>query len=112
MNMAYHEEFADRIRRALSDELGVTERRMFGGLGFMVDGNMAVAAGSDSGLMVRVDPSSEGQLVDEIHVHPMRMRGREMTGWLTIDADALQSDDQLRRFVELGVARARSFPPK
>lgn len=110
--MAYDEHLADRIRSLLSNEPSVTERKMFGGLGFMLDGNMAVAAGSDSSLMIRVDPDSGGDLVDDVHVRPMQMQGREMTGWLHVDAAALQSDEDLRRFVGLGVVRARTFPPK
>ena len=110
--MAYDEELADRVREALDGEPGVTEKRMFGGLGFMVAGNMAVAASSQGGLMVRVDREDGRSLVDGDSVRPMEMRGRTMDGWLLVDAGGLVDDEGLRRWVDRGVSHARSLPPK
>ena len=110
--MAYDEELADRIRVALQDVPGVTEKRMFGGLGFLVAGNMAVSASGQGGLMVRVDPADGPSLVDDETVQRMEMRGRAMDGWLRVDLGALTTDDDLQRWVDRGVAFARSLPPK
>ncbi len=102
--MAYDEVLAQRIRDLLDGEAGVTSRRMFGGLGFMVDGHMAVAAGSGGSLMVRADPDDAAAWVAE-HVQPMEMRGRPMAGWLLVG-------DRLQVWVERGVAFARTLPPR
>ena len=110
--MAYDERLAERVRDALADQPGVTERKMFGGLGFMVDGAMAVAAASAGSLMVRVDPAGSAALVAEDGVAPMVMRGRELAGWLLVEPDAIEGDAQLRRWVDLGVAYVRTLPPK
>jgi TfoX/Sxy family transcriptional regulator of competence genes len=110
--MAYDEELADRVRELVQDEPGLTEKKMFGGLGFMVGGNMAVAASGQGGLMVRSNPAQAAAVVDEEHVHRMEMRGRSMDGWLRVDLDGLLTDEQLERWVDHGVACARSLPPK
>lgn len=108
--MAYDEAVAERIRRHLEGEPGVTERRMFGGLAFLVDGHMAVASGSD-GVLLRVDPDTvEGLLGD--HVRRMEMQGRPMKGWLHLDPEAVAGDEQLGGFVDRGVAYVRGLPPK
>ena len=107
--MAYDEDLANLIRELLASEPGVTEKKMFGGLAFLVGGNMAVAASGQGGLMVRVDPE-EG--VDEPHARPMVMRGREMDGWLRVDAEGVQTEGDLRPWVQVGVAAARSLPAK
>lgn len=109
--MAYDEELADRLRAALATEPGLTERRMFGGLAFLVDGRMAVAA-TDEGLLLRCDPAETDVLAGEPHVGRFVMRGREMTGWLGVQAVAVAEDDALRSWVGRGVAYARSLPPK
>lgn len=109
--MAYDPELADRIREALPAESGLTEKRMFGGLAFLVHGHMAVAC-SRSGLLLRIDPAHAESLLREPHAHPAEMRGREMTGWLRVDRAAIETDDDLRRWVRLGVTYARSLPPK
>jgi len=109
--MAYDEQLADRIRDLLQGEPDLTEKKMFGGLGFMVAGNMAVAASGQGGLMVRSDPSRAATLVAERHVHRMEMRGRAMDGWLRVDSEALD-DEQLSRWVTHGADYARSLPPK
>ena len=110
--MAYDEELADRIREVVQDERGLTEKRMFGGLAFMIDGNMAVGASGQGGMLLRVDPDRTDSLVRPPHVRRFEMRGREMAGWLRVDAEAVKTDDELRRWVDHGVTYARSLPPK
>ena len=110
--MAYDEDLANRIRELLAGEEGVTEKRMFGGLAFLVGGNMSVAASGQGGLMVRLDPEASEPLLAKPHVRPMEMRGREMRGWLRVDTDGVQSKDALEPWVSRGVAYARSLPPK
>lgn len=110
--MAYDVELADRIRLLVGPARGVTERKMFGGLAFLVGGNMAVAASGEGGLLVRVDPGETEGLVNGDHVERMEMRGRAMDGWLRVGALAVDDDVELRRWVERGLAYARSLPPK
>ena len=110
--MAYDEVLAQRINDVVDGEEGWTSKKMFGGLGFMLDGHMAVAAGSSGALMVRVDPAQGEQLLDGDAVRPMEMRGREMTGWLLVSQDALAGDDELQRWVERGATFVRTLPPK
>jgi TfoX/Sxy family transcriptional regulator of competence genes len=110
--MAYDEELAHRIRELVSDEPALTEQKMFGGLGFMVGGNMAVAASGQGGLLVRVDPAQSETIVSSTPAYPMEMRGRQMAGWLRVDAGEVEGDDALRGWVERGVTYARSLPPK
>ena len=85
---------------------------MFGGLGFLVGGNMAVAASGQGGLLVRVDPDEGAGLVETTHAYPMEMRGREMLGWLRLDSDDVRDDAELATWVERGVSYARALPPK
>jgi TfoX/Sxy family transcriptional regulator of competence genes len=110
--MAYDEELAERIRELIESEPGVREMRMFGGLAFLIGGNMAVAAGSQGGLLLRVDPADTAALVEQPHASRFQMRGREMNGWLHIGRRAVTTDDQLERWVAHGIAYARSLPPK
>jgi TfoX N-terminal domain len=110
--MAYDEELADRLREALQGEAGLTEKRMFGGLAFMINGNMAVSASSKGGLLLRVDPTETDTLVKQPHVGRFEMRGREMDGWVRVDPKAIETDEQLLRWVTVGVTYARSLPPK
>ena len=110
--MAYDEVLAQRIHDLVDGEEGWTSRRMFGGLGFMLHGHMAVAAGSTGALMVRVDPTEGEQLLDGDAVRPMEMRGRAMSGWLLVSQDALTDDDQLAQWVRRGAAFVRTLPPK
>jgi TfoX/Sxy family transcriptional regulator of competence genes len=110
--MTYDAALADRIRDAVEGEEGVTEKRMFGGLAFLVGGNMAVAASGQGGLMLRVDPAESETLTAHEHVSRMVMRGREMDGWLRVDSQALEDDAALHRWVQTGVSYARSLPPK
>jgi hypothetical protein len=110
--MAYDEDLADRIRELLADEPGVTEQRMFGGLGFMVGGHMAVAASGQGGLLVRVAPEETEALVAEPHAARMEMRGREMDGWLRVAAEGVTTRGELEPWVRHGVGYVRSLPPK
>jgi TfoX/Sxy family transcriptional regulator of competence genes len=110
--MAYDEELADRLREALQGEGGLTEKRMFGGLAFLISGNMAVSASGQGGLLLRVDPAETDFLVQQPHVRRFEMRGREMDGWVRVDAKGLDTDDELRRWVSVGVTYARSLPSK
>jgi hypothetical protein len=110
--MAYDEALATRLRALLQDGAGTGEKRMFGGLAFLVHGHLAVAVSGQGGLMVRVDPAAGPGLVDDLHVHRVVMPGRAMDGWLRVDAEALEDDDALRQWLERGTAYARSLPPK
>ncbi len=110
--MAYDVELANRIRHVVEDEGGLTERRMFGGLAFLIHGNMAVSASSKGGLLLRIDPTDSESLVSEPHAHRFEMRGREMDGWLRVDTAVVETVDELRRWVNHGVTYARSLPPK
>jgi TfoX/Sxy family transcriptional regulator of competence genes len=110
--MPYDEDLADRIREATSDVDGLTEKRMFGGLAFLVNGNMAVAASGRGGLLLRVDPAHSEELVDDVQVRRMEMRGKEMDGWLRVGADAIEDEAALHRWVDIGIAYASSLPAK
>ena len=110
--MPYDRELADRLRLSIGGEPGVSEKAMFGGLAFLVHGNMAVAASSDGGLMVRVDPGQTESLLHEPGARRFSMRGREMDGWLVVEASVLEEDGALRSWIDRGVAYARSLPPK
>ena len=110
--MAYDEDLAQRIRQAVQGEPGLSEKRMFGGLAFLVNGNMAVSASGQGGMLLRIDPARTESLVDGRQVRRFAMRGREMDGWLRVDVEALQTDEDLRRWVDHGLAYARSLPPK
>jgi TfoX/Sxy family transcriptional regulator of competence genes len=111
-DMAYDEQLAARIREAVAGAEALSEKRMFGGLAFLVHGNMAVAASGQGGMMLRVDPQESETLTQHEHVRRMVMRGREMDGWLRIDDVALRSDQELQRWVDIGVAYAESLPGK
>lgn len=110
--MAHDEELANRLRECVQGESGVSEKRMFGGLAFLVDGNLALSVSGRGGLLVRVDPEQSASLCTAPHVDRAVMGGRELDGWLRIDAQALGRDEELERWVAHGVARARSLPPK
>jgi TfoX/Sxy family transcriptional regulator of competence genes len=110
--MAYDEDLAHRIRELIGTEPDLTEKRMFGGLAFLIGGNMAVAASGQGGLMVRVDPDETAKLVEKPHARPFEMRGREMQGWLRVDDEGVKTKRQLEPWVKRGVKYARSLPPK
>jgi TfoX/Sxy family transcriptional regulator of competence genes len=110
--MAYDEELADRIRAQLGDRADLTEKKMFGGLGFMIAGNMAIAASGQGGILVRVDPEESDELVATTPAEPMEMRGRQMAGWLRVDTADVADDAVLREWVERGAGYVASLPPK
>ena len=110
--MAYDEALAERIRALVAERGGATEKRMFGGLAFLVGGNMAIAASGQGGVLVRVDPERTDELVSTTNAEMAVMRDRPMPGWLRVAARDLASDDELARWVELGSGYARSLPAK
>ena len=110
--MAYDTELADRIRAELGPVRGVVEKQMFGGLAFLIGGHLAVSASGRGGLLLRCDPAETGRYLDPPHVGPFEMRGREMDGWLRVDAEAVRSDAELARWVQVGVRYASSLEPK
>jgi TfoX/Sxy family transcriptional regulator of competence genes len=110
--MAYDEVLADRIRELVGGESDLTEKKMFGGLAFLVQGNMAVAASGQGGILVRVDPAESDTLVATTNARPMEMRGRKMQGWLRVDGDEVRADRELARWVGIGTTYARSLPAK
>ena len=110
--MAYDEDLADRIRELIASERGVEEKRMFGGLAFLINGNMSVAASGRGGLMVRVPPDETEKLLARDHVEPMVMAGRETRGWLRVLEDGVKTKRQLQPWVSRGVGYAKSLPPK
>jgi hypothetical protein len=110
--MAYDEQLAERIRALVADEPGLTEQTMFGGLAFLVGGNMAVAASGQGGLLVRVDPDASDELLATSSATPMEMRGRSMAGWLRVGASDVETDSELALWVQRGVDYARTLPRK
>jgi TfoX/Sxy family transcriptional regulator of competence genes len=110
--MAYDEDLANRIRELIAMEAGLTEKQMFGGLAFLIGGNMSVGVSGQGGLMVRIDPAETDALVEKPHARPFEMRGRAMQGWLRVDADGVRTKRELEPWVRRGVAYARSLPPK
>ncbi len=110
--MAYDEDLADRIRELAAGEKAISEMKMFGGLGFLVGGNMAVAASGQGGILVRVDPAESEALVAKTNAYPMEMRGRQMQGWLRVAPEDVRTKRQLSKWVTLGATYARSLPAK
>jgi TfoX/Sxy family transcriptional regulator of competence genes len=110
--MAYDEELAERIRELVAGEPGLTEQKMFGGLAFLVGGNMAIAASGQGGALVRVDPAQSDDLVANTNARLFEMRGRAMQGWLRVDSADVRTKRELAKWVKLGTAYARSLPAK
>ena len=110
--MAFDENLADRIRELIAGEGDLTEQKMFGGLAFLIGGNMAVAASGQGGVLVRVDPAESNALVATTSALPMEMRGRQMQGWLRVGPEGLRTKRHLAKWVELGTTYARSLPAK
>ena len=110
--VAFDEDLAVRIRELVRAEAGVSEKRMFGGLAFLVRGNMAISASGQGGVLVRVEPAKSLELAARPHAQVAVMQGREMPGWLRVDADGVRTKPQLQRWVNEGVAFARSLPGK
>ena len=110
--MAFDEELATRIRELIGTEPDLSEKRMFGGLAFLVGGNMAIAASGQGGILVRADPAESDALVEQTNAEPAVMRGRPMTGWLRVETEHLQTERELAKWVEIGTTYARSLAPK
>jgi TfoX/Sxy family transcriptional regulator of competence genes len=110
--MAYDEDLANRIRELIAAEDNVTEKRMFGGLAFLINGNMSVSASGQGGLLLRVDPEESDALAAKPHAEVAVMRGREMAGWLRVGGEGVRTKRDLERWVKRSVAYARSLPPK
>ena len=110
--MAYDEDLADRIRELIAAQPGIEEKRMFGGLAFLINGNMSVAVSARGGLMVRVPPDETEKLLAREHVEPMVMAGRETRGWLRVALDGVKTKRQLQSWVTRGVEYAKSLPAK
>ena len=110
--MAYDEALAGRIRDLVGGEPDLTEQKMFGGLAFLIGGNMAVAASGQGGVLVRVDPEESDALIATTPAELMEMRGRSMRGWLRVAPADVSSEKELAAWVERGTAFARSLPPK
>ena len=110
--MAYDEGLAARIRELVGDEPGLSEQRMFGGLAFLIGGNMAIAASGQGGLLVRVDPQQSDALVASTEARPMEMRGRQLQGWLRVDSEQVTTKRELAKWAKLGTTYARSLPAK
>ena len=110
--MPYDEDLADRIRELVAGEPHMAEKKMFGGLAFLVNGNMAIAASGHGGILVRVDPAKSDSLVAKTKAYPMEMRGREMRGWLRLDPAHVRTKRQLSEWVKRGTDYARSLPSK
>jgi hypothetical protein len=110
--VAYDEDLAERIRELVAGETGLSEKKMFGGLAFLIGGNMAVAASGQGGVLVRVDPAESDTLVATTGARLMEMRGRSMQGWLRVDPEDLRTRRQLAKWVQLGTTYARSLPAK
>lgn len=108
--MAYDLHLADRVRELLADGSPVIEQRMFGGLAFLVDGKIAVAASSQGGLLVRVDPARTDHLLATTNARPMEMRGRAIQGWLHVDGDDLRTKRQLVQWIAVGTTTATIMP--
>jgi TfoX/Sxy family transcriptional regulator of competence genes len=110
--VAYDEELADRIRELVASESDLTEQKMFGGLAFLIAGNMGVAASGQGGVLVRVGPEQSDTLIATTNARLMEMGGRRMRGWLRVEPEELRTKRQLAKWVELGTAYARSLPAK
>jgi TfoX/Sxy family transcriptional regulator of competence genes len=110
--VAYDEDLAQRIRALVATQRGVSEKKMFGGVAFLVGGNMAVSASGQGGILVRVGPEQSDKLTETTVASVAVMRGRPMPGWLRVDADHLRTGRQLKKWVDLGVNFAQSLPAK
>ena len=110
--MAYDEDLADRIRELIGADPALSEQKMFGGLAFLIAGNMAVAASGQGGILVRVDPEQSHSLIATGPAEPMDMGGRSMSGWLRVPPDHLKTKRQLAKWVAMGTDYARSLEPK
>ena len=110
--MAYDEDLANRLRELLQDERGLTEKKMFGGLAFLINGNMSVAASGQGGLLLRVDPDDTEKLASRNGTRRFEMRGREMVGWLRVEESAVRTKRDLESWARIGVSYAKTLSKK
>src|SRR5665213_884223 len=110
--MPYDEDLVHRLRELLADEEAVTEKKMFGGLAFLLHGRMSVSASRSGGLLVRIDPAETDAALARPHVELMKMGGRTMEGWIIVAPDGLKTKRELAAWVKRSVAYARTLPPK
>ena len=110
--MAYDAELAQRVRELLIYEPDVVEKKMFGGLSFLIGGHLAVGVSGSGGLLMRNDADETEELLTQPYVEPFVMRGRAMNGWVRVNSEGVEDDAELKRWVEAGVGFARSLPPK
>lgn len=110
--LPYDEKLAERIRTVLGDEPGLTEKRMFGGLAFLIAGNMCIAASGQGGLLVRLDPDEGDEALSLAHVRPMEMGRGPVRGWIRVDEAGLRDTRSLRRWAQRALAYVRTLPPK
>ncbi len=110
--VAYDEELADRIRALIAKERGLSKKKVFGGLAFLIGGTMAIAASGQGGILVRVDPAQSGRLVASTRTTVAEMRGRLMSGWLRVGSADVRPKPQLAKWVTLSTTSARSLPAK
>jgi len=110
--VAYDEDLANRVREVIPTDVAVVEQRMFGGLAFLIGGHMAVSVSGRGGLLLRCDPDETDTLLAKPHAATFEMRGRPMTGWLRVEPEGVSTKRQLDRWVDRGIAFARSLPPK
>lgn len=111
-DVAYDQKLAQRIRDLLSSTPGITERRMFGGLAFLITGNMAVTASGEGGLLLRADPAEVPELCKEPGVEQAVMKGRVMTGWIRVPTDQVTNKLELSEWVDLAIKHTRTIPAK
>src|SRR6266550_4589439 len=109
--MAFDERLAERIRGALGRRHGVAEKKMFGGVGFLLNGNMCVGIWKNS-LIVRIDPESYEDALTEEYVRKFDITGRPMKGWILVEPDGIESDDQLRKWIEQSLDFVVTLPNK
>ena len=110
--MPYDEDLANRLRERLAGEEAITERKMFGGLGFLLNGHMCVAASHTGGLLARVDPADTEAVIQQPHAARMEMGSRKMDGWITVAPEAVKADSDLDAWVERSVVYVKTLPPK
>jgi TfoX/Sxy family transcriptional regulator of competence genes len=111
--MAYDEQLAEEVRERLAEVDGeLIEKKMFGGLGFMLDGNLVVAASRRGGLLVRTDPADADEVESQPGVEPMKSAGRRMPGWVFVDAGALRSEAELDAWMSRALAFVATLPAK
>jgi TfoX/Sxy family transcriptional regulator of competence genes len=110
--VTYDADLAERIRAQIATQRGLTEKKMFGGLAFLVGGHMSVTVSGRGGLLLRCDPAETDELLAKPHAGPFAMRGKAMEGWLRVEPEGVKTKSQLERWVRRGVGYARSLPPK